>query len=138
MADPSTPTNAVAPSVEPLPEGAWPTPLAHCGEPLVKASDDWITVAEITSEERNGYKGNRLCFTALVPSDELAPVLAIGGGLHHQVSSNTFEPLLGPESTSLLTYPSFRNSAGKPAIRRHASKLTSAVGCTKLALSLGA
>jgi hypothetical protein len=79
--------NATAqPANEPLASGLWPPPLAHCGEPLVKVSDEWITVAEVTSEPANGYKGNRLLYTGLISKANVSAVLGSIGGIHNNVS----------------------------------------------------
>ena len=88
--------SAGASSVEPLPLGTWPPPLAHCGEPLSLSTDEWITVAEVTSEPANGYKGNRLLYTALVPPEDVATVLEIKGGIRDNVSLSKFQRAFGP------------------------------------------
>jgi hypothetical protein len=78
MADSFTHASPSAPSQKDyLPPGSWPPPLAHCGDPLAQATDEWVTVCEVTSEPANGYKGNRFLYTALVPSNELSAVLAV-------------------------------------------------------------
>jgi len=89
MAEPSASPNAPDTSTTILPAGSWQSPLAHCAEPLLKPSDDRVLVGEITSEERNGYKGNRRFYTAMVPIGEVPTVLQIEGGLHHRVSSKS-------------------------------------------------
>ena len=79
-----------------LQPGSWPPPLAHCGEALVLTTDEWVTVAEVTSEPVNGYKGNRFLYTALVPSEEVAAVLIVEGGIHDDVSTAGFQRAFGP------------------------------------------
>ena len=87
MAEPSASPNANDLSTAVLPPHSWPAPLAHCAEPLLKPSDDRVVIGEITSEERNGYKGNRVFYTAIIPVAELQTVLQTEDGLHHRVSS---------------------------------------------------
>lgn len=76
--------------------GSWPPTLAHCGDPLAQVTDEWITVAEVTSEPANGYKGNRILHTALVPSADVTAVLGAIGGIHNNVSLGGFQRVFGP------------------------------------------
>jgi hypothetical protein len=101
MAEPSAPPNASDTSATVLPAGSWPASLAHCAEPLLDAWDDRVLLGEITSEERNGYKGNRLFYTAMIPIDALPTVLQIGGGLHHKVSSKSSNTSLSADGIAL-------------------------------------
>ena len=64
-----------------LKHDAWPPPLAHCGLPLLSATDQYVVVGEVTSERVNGFKGNRLLYTALVPQESVVTVLGATGGL---------------------------------------------------------
>src|SRR5271157_4145903 len=97
MANSSTHTSPAAPSEKDLlSPGSWPPPLAHCGDPLLQATDEWVTVGEVTSEPANGYKGNRFLCTALVPSDELSTVLTVEGGIHNNISVGGFQRAFGP------------------------------------------
>lgn len=79
-----------------LPQGSWPPPLAHCGDPLVQPTDEWVTVGEVTSEPANGYKGNRFLYTALVPSDEVSAALTADGGIRNDVSGGGFQRTFAP------------------------------------------
>jgi len=69
-----------------LGEKAWPRPLLHCGRPLVASADEELTIGEITGEAVDGFPGNRMLFTALVPLEELELVLKAVGGIGHGVS----------------------------------------------------
>lgn len=65
----------------PLAHDAWPPPLAHCGKPLVEPSDDRVTIAEISDQLVNGFSGNRMLYTALVPMEDLDAVMSTIDGL---------------------------------------------------------
>jgi hypothetical protein len=64
-----------------LADNFWPRPLRHCALPLVCDTDEEITIAEITSEPIDGFVGNRMLYTALVPLVEVDSVLKAAGGL---------------------------------------------------------
>ncbi|MDE1161995.1 MAG: hypothetical protein PW792_08620 [Acidobacteriaceae bacterium] len=87
-----------------VPVGSWPAPLAHCESPLIKFSDDRVLIGEITSEEQNGYKGNRLFYTAMIPVSELPTVLQVQGGLHHKVSSDSSNTSLGADDSKVFQF----------------------------------
>lgn len=72
-----------------LAEDSWPRPLLHCGRPLVTSADEDVTIGEITGEAVDGFTGNRMLFTALVPVEHLELVLRTVGGIGHGVS---FDP----------------------------------------------
>jgi hypothetical protein len=94
---PESDKNAIAQELgDPLMPTEWPPPLAHCGQPLSQSTDEWITVAEITSEPANGYKGNRLLYTALIPKADVSAVLGSVGGIHNNVSLAGFQRAFGP------------------------------------------
>lgn len=94
---PDSDENATAQELgDPLAPTAWPPPLAHCGRPLSQSTDEWITVAEITSEPANGYKGNRLLYTALISKADLSDVLSSVGGIRNNVSLAGFQRVFGP------------------------------------------
>jgi hypothetical protein len=63
--------------------------LAHCGKPLVDATDDRMTIAEITDEPINGYIGTRMLFTALVPMEELDAVMSSVDGLGQGIRTDS-------------------------------------------------
>lgn len=96
MNDSPTSIGAAESFADPLPSGSWPPPLAHCGEPLVSSTDEWITVAEVTSELANGYRGNRFLYTALVPPEDATAALQAQGGIRDNVSFARFQCSFGP------------------------------------------
>ena len=79
----------------------WPPPLAHCGEPLLDSTDEYVTVGEITSEPRNNFKGNRMLYTALVPAESLDTVLNAESGLISDVRTWGHEPAFKADGTHL-------------------------------------
>jgi hypothetical protein len=79
-----------------LPLGSWPEPLKHCGQPLVSESDEFITIGEITSELINGFRGTRMLYGALVPTDKLDRVLKNLGGIGHGVFSRSHHSYAAP------------------------------------------
>jgi hypothetical protein len=76
----------------PLAEEFWPQPLRHCARPLVNATDEEVTIGEITSEPVDGHYGNRMLYTALVPLGEVDSVLRAVGGIGHGVRSAPRRP----------------------------------------------
>jgi len=78
-----------------LADNFWPRPLRHCALPLVSDTDEEITIAELTSEPIDGFAGNRMLYTALVPLVEVDSVLKAAGGMGHGVSSNATNPAFG-------------------------------------------
>jgi len=87
-----------------LDENSWPGPLGHCGRPLVTSADEEVTIGEITGEAIDGFSGNRMLFTALVPLEDVESVLKAVGGIGHGVS---FDPEAGAFGTSDSRYPVF-------------------------------
>jgi hypothetical protein len=77
----------------------WPPPLAHCGQPLLDPTDEYVTVGEITSEPRNNFKGNRMLYTALVPAESLDTVLSAEGGLISDVRTSGHERAFNADGT---------------------------------------
>ncbi len=75
----------------------WPAPLRHVGESLLKPTDDYAAVAEVTSEAINGYVGNRLLYTALVPYNQVDSALKAHGSIGHGVESYGPHPCIGSE-----------------------------------------
>ncbi len=63
----------------------WPSCLSHLREPYLNGAEEIVTVAEITSENRNGYEGVIESYTALVPENRLDEVLSNSGGIGHKV-----------------------------------------------------
>jgi hypothetical protein len=107
---PDSDENATAQELgDPLTPTAWPPPRAHCGQPLSQSTDEWITIAEVTSEPANGYKGNRLLFTALIPKADLSGVLGSVGGIHNNVSLAGFQRVFGPDGQMTKAFPQFRD-----------------------------
>jgi hypothetical protein len=81
--------------------------LAHCGKPLVDATDDRITIAEITDEPINGYTGTRMLFTALVPMEELDAVMSSVDGLGQGIRTDSGDRAVaadGAHSPSFWVY----------------------------------
>jgi hypothetical protein len=64
----------------------WPRPLRHCARPLIADGDEEVTIGEISGEAMDGFSGNRMVYTALVPLEELSGVLSAVGGIGHGVS----------------------------------------------------
>src|SRR5580704_14694812 len=87
-----------------LDENSWPGPLGHCGRPLVTSADEEVTIGEISGEAIEGFTGNRMLFTALVPLEEIESVLKAVGGIGHGVS---FDPEGGAFGTGDSRYPVF-------------------------------
>src|ERR1017187_2478096 len=79
----------------------WPPPLAHCGQPLLNPTDEYVTIGEITSEPRNNFKGNRMLYTALVPAESLDTVLNTESGLISDVRTSTHERAFNADGTHL-------------------------------------
>jgi hypothetical protein len=73
-------------------EDFWPQPLRHCARPLVTAADEEVIIGEITSEPIDGFSGNRMLYTALVPLEEVDSVLRAVGGIGHGVRSDPQHP----------------------------------------------
>jgi hypothetical protein len=84
-----------------LSHGYWPPPLAHCGQPLLNPTDEYVTIGEITSEPRNNFKGNRMLYTALVPAESLDTVLKTESGLISDVRTATHERAFNADGTHL-------------------------------------
>jgi len=76
-------------------EDFWPQPLLHCSRPLVTAADIEITIGEISWDAVDGFMGDRMLYTALVPTDEVDSVLKAVGGIGHGVSSDTTHRTFG-------------------------------------------
>jgi hypothetical protein len=64
----------------------WPPPLRHCGHPLLSSVVEEVTIGEISGEPVDGFQGNRMLFTALVPLEDVDVVLKTVGGIGHGVS----------------------------------------------------
>lgn len=90
----------------------WPAPLRHCANPLVNPADEYVTIGEISSNEINGYRGNRLFYTALVPFDKVEPLLKAVGGIGHGIFSESRHPNPNPEEISSRTF-GFRAQLGQ-------------------------
>lgn len=88
----------------PVADGFWPGPLKHCGRPLVSDTDEEIVIGEVTSEPVNGFAGNRMLFTAMVPLKEVASILGTVGGIGHGVDSEAQRPAYG---TADRYFPAF-------------------------------
>ena len=71
-----------------LDDDFWPLPLRHCARPLLTSADEEVTIGEISGEVIEGFAGNRMLFTALVPLDDVESVLKTPGGIGHGVSFN--------------------------------------------------
>lgn len=80
-----------------LQQNFWPSSLAHLAEPWIAAEDERVTIAEISSDPVNGFAGNRLLFTALVPKDEVDQVLTAPGGIGTEVRCWGPRPDVDPE-----------------------------------------
>ena len=78
-----------------LPEDFWPRSLRHCAQPLVSDSDEIVTIGEITSEPVDGFRGTRMLYGALVPTDHVGLVLKNVGGIGHGVFSSTHDRTTG-------------------------------------------
>ena len=63
----------------------WPGSLAHLGEPLLAPTDDYVTIACVSSEPVRGYEGARQLYTALIPYANLQGVLSHEGGIGWRV-----------------------------------------------------
>ena len=63
-----------------LPDGFWPPSLEHLAHPFLSDLDEYVTLAEISSNPINGHPGNRFLFTAFVPNEKLDGVLGAAGG----------------------------------------------------------
>lgn len=77
----------------------WPPPLAHCGLPLLRPADEYVTIGEITSDPVNNFKGNRMLYTALVPTENLDTVLDAVGGLISDVRTAPPERAFKPDGS---------------------------------------
>jgi hypothetical protein len=71
-----------------LADDLWPRPLQHCTRCLATDVDQEITIGEVTSEPVDGFTGNRMLYTALVPLTEVDSILRTLGGIGHGVSSD--------------------------------------------------
>src|SRR5437660_10441386 len=79
------------------PENFWPMSLAHLAQPYITAEDDYVTIGEISSEPVNGFAGNRMFFTALVPKGEINEVVAARGGIGTEIRCWGPRPDVDPE-----------------------------------------
>jgi len=75
-------------------ENYWPRSLGHHKNGLVDTDSEYITVAHINKKDKNGYAGNILLSTALIPFNELSDVLNAVGGIGWQVESWGPEPIV--------------------------------------------
>src|SRR5271157_1184567 len=75
----------------------WPAPLRHCALPLVTAVDEHVTIGEISSEPIDGFSGNRMLYTAMVPTEHVESILKAVGGIGHGVFSETRHQAFGSE-----------------------------------------
>jgi hypothetical protein len=75
----------------------WPLALRHLARPLSSATDEDVVVAEVSSDPVDGFVGERLLFTALVPLDKVDAVLRNRGGVGHRVRSWGPGPIVPPE-----------------------------------------
>lgn len=94
-----------------LRDGSWPGPLKHCARPLVSDTDEEIVIGEVTSEPVNGFAGNRMLFTAMVPLNDVASILETVGGIGHGVSSEARRPAYG---TTDGYFPAFSIAGAGP------------------------
>jgi hypothetical protein len=78
-------------------EDFWPASLAHIAEPYVAPSDEYVIVGEVSSEPANGYRGNRLIYTALVPRGQVDAALQAVGGIGQGVRAHGPRPCVGKE-----------------------------------------
>ena len=65
----------------------WPKSVAHLKEPYDDGILDYVVIAEMSKAPCNGYKGQRLISTALVPLEKLRDVLNTPGGIGWEVRS---------------------------------------------------
>src|SRR6185369_13586158 len=79
-----------------IPDDFWPASLGHISEPLLKPTDDYAVVSEVTSEPAAGFFGNRLLYTALVPLGQVRSTLTTRGGIGHGVECSGPGPRIGP------------------------------------------
>lgn len=78
-------------------EEFWPASLVHLAQPYVAPSDEYVVVGEVSSELANGYHGNRLIYTALVPREQAKEALQALGGIGQGVSAHGPRPYVGKE-----------------------------------------
>lgn len=88
----------------PLAHDAWPPPLAHCGRQLVEPADDRVTIAELSDEPVNGYKGTRMLYTALVPMEILDPVMTTIDGLGQSIRTLSEDRSFADDGTFSPTF----------------------------------
>jgi hypothetical protein len=81
----------------PPPDGFWPASLAHLAGPYITPADEYVTIAEISSEPVNGFTGYRCLFTALVPNNEINQVLVAPGGIGTEIRCWGPYPCVDPE-----------------------------------------
>ncbi len=75
----------------------WPKSVKHLAEPYLDEADEYVVIAEISSDPYNGYQGYRQVHTALIPFDELDIVLQNLGGIGFKVESKGPYPGVGKE-----------------------------------------
>jgi len=80
-----------------LPDDFWPPSLAHLAHPFLSDLDEYVTLAEISSDPINSHQGNRFMFTALVPQEKLDAVLSATGGIEPDLKSWGPGPCVDPE-----------------------------------------
>lgn len=78
-------------------ENFWPISLAHLARPHITAQGEYVTIAEVSSEPVEGFAGNRLRYTALVPRDEVDQVLRAPGGIGTEIRCWGPRPDVPPE-----------------------------------------
>lgn len=84
----------------PLGENVWPSPLRHCALPLLRDTDERVTIGEISGESVGGFDGNRMLYTALVPLEDVESVLKAVGGIGHGVRCSAAGEVGSGEKTS--------------------------------------
>jgi hypothetical protein len=65
----------------------WPKPVAHLAGPYLRATDEYVIIAEITDNAVNGYPGMRQLYTGLIPMSEVDEVINTSGGIGWRVES---------------------------------------------------
>jgi hypothetical protein len=78
----------------PLRENVWPSPLHHCALPLLRETDERVIIGEISGEAVEGFNGNRMLFTALVPLEDVESVLRTVGGIGHGVRCSAADDVM--------------------------------------------
>jgi hypothetical protein len=64
-----------------------PKCLSHLNEPYIKDTDETVIIGQLSSEDRNGYKGHTFLHTALIPTDRLEEALNKKGGIGWKVDA---------------------------------------------------